>query len=61
MPGPIEVLMSEDVYVQAGFATDSLPALEVEARGREGVVKVRSAVSAADLAALAAAPAEAAP
>jgi hypothetical protein len=53
--------MSEDVYIQAGFATDSLPLLEVEARGREAVVKARSAVRAADLAALAAAPAEAAP
>ena len=56
-----EVLMSEDVYVQAGFATDGLPAHEVEARGREAIVKARSAVRAADLAALAAAPAEAAP
>jgi adenylate cyclase len=55
-----EVLMSEDVYVQAGFDPDDLPSHEVETRGRDATVKARSAVRAADLAALATAPAEAA-
>ena len=46
-----EVLMSEEVYAQAGFDPDDLPAHEVEARGREGVVKVRTGNTAAGLAA----------
>jgi adenylate cyclase len=44
-----EVLMSEEVYVRAGFAVDDLPAHEVEARGREAGVKARSATKAAEL------------
>jgi adenylate cyclase len=47
-----EVLMSEEVYERAGFGPDDLPAHEVEARGREAMVKVRSVVRAADLARL---------
>jgi adenylate cyclase len=46
-----EVLISEDVYAQAGFGPDDLPAYEVDARGREAKVKVRSASLASDLAA----------
>ena len=46
-----EVLMSEDVYVGAGFGPDILPAVEVDARGREARVKARVAARAADLAA----------
>ena len=45
-----EVLMSEDVYVQAGFPPEALPAYEVDARGREAHVKVRAAILAEDLA-----------
>jgi adenylate cyclase len=47
-----EVLMSEEVYVGAGFGPDDLPAHDVEARGREASVKVRSVARAADLARL---------
>jgi adenylate cyclase len=55
-----EVLMSEEVFVQAGFQPEDLPAQEVDARGREARVKARRAARAADLAALIAAPAPAA-
>ena len=47
-----EVLMSEEVYARAGFATDDLPAHEVEVGGRNAVVKGRTAARAADLAIL---------
>ncbi|HKI15014.1 MAG TPA: adenylate/guanylate cyclase domain-containing protein, partial [Roseiarcus sp.] len=47
-----EVMMSEEVYERAGFGADDLPAHEVDARGRDGSVKVRSVTKAADLAAL---------
>ena len=47
-----EVLMSEEVYELAGFGPDDLPAHEVEARGREAIVKARSVARAADLARL---------
>jgi adenylate cyclase len=47
-----EVLMSEEVYERAGFGPDDLPAHDVEARGREETVKVRSVSRAADLARL---------
>jgi adenylate cyclase len=47
-----EVLMSEEVYEGAGFGPDDLPAHDVEARGREASVKVRSVARAADLARL---------
>jgi adenylate cyclase len=47
-----EVLMSEEVYKRAGFGPDDLPAHDVEARGREESVKVRSVTRAADLARL---------
>ncbi len=47
-----EVLMSEEVYERAGFGPDDLPAHDVEARGREDRVKVRSVTRAADLARL---------
>jgi adenylate cyclase len=47
-----EVLMSEEVYVRAGFAADDLPPHEVETRGREARVKARSATRAVDLAKL---------
>src|SRR5580692_5528792 len=56
-----EVLMSEEVYERAGFGADDLPAHEVDARGRDASVKVRTVAKAADLAALIAAPAPAAP
>ncbi|MBV8441529.1 MAG: adenylate/guanylate cyclase domain-containing protein [Hyphomicrobiales bacterium] len=49
-----EVLMSEEVYVHAGFAADDLPSNEVDARGREGKVKVRCVARAADLTSLSA-------
>ncbi len=49
-PFGCEVLMSEEVYIQAGFGPDDLPAHEVGARGREASIKVRSAARAADLA-----------
>ena len=45
-----EVLMSEDVYLRAGFPPDALPAHEVDARGREAQVKARAAALAHDLA-----------
>jgi adenylate cyclase len=54
-----EVLMSEEVYERAGFGPDDLPAQDVEARGREEGVKVRSVARAADLAGLIAAQASA--
>ncbi len=59
-PFGCEVMMSEEVYERAGFGPDDLPAHEVDARGRDGSVKVRSATKAADLAALIAAHAPAA-
>jgi hypothetical protein len=52
--------MSEEVYERAGFGRDDLPAHDVEARGREAIVKARSVVRAADLAGLIAAQAPAA-
>jgi hypothetical protein len=52
--------MSEEVYQRAGFGADDLPAHEVDARGRDGSVKVRSVAKAADLAPLIAAQAQAA-
>jgi len=45
-----EVLMSEEVYERAGFGRDDLPAHDVEARGREAIVKARSVARAEDLA-----------
>ena len=51
-PFGCEVLMSEEVYLRAGFGSDDLPAHEVDARGREATVTVRSAARAADLAVL---------
>jgi adenylate cyclase len=59
-PFGCEVMMSEEVYERAGFGADDLPAHEVDARGRDGSVKVRSVTRAADLAALLAAHAPAA-
>jgi adenylate cyclase len=50
-PLDCEVLMSEEVYAQAGLERDDLPAHEVDARGREARVKARSVARAADLAA----------
>src|SRR5208283_3024466 len=47
-----EVLMSEEVFRRAGLAVDALPAHEVDARGRDGKVRVRAATRAADLAGL---------
>ncbi len=44
-----EVLMSEDVFEQAGFPPDALPAHTVDARGREAQVRVRAAMRAEDL------------
>jgi adenylate cyclase len=44
-----EVLMSEEVYAQAGFAADDLLAHEVEVGGRNAFVKARTAARAADL------------
>ncbi len=38
-----EALMSEEVYRRAGLPADALPAHEVDARGRDGKVKVRAA------------------
>src|ERR1700722_15982724 len=55
-----EVLMSEEVYERAGFGRDDLPAHDVEARGREAIVKARSVARAEDLAGLIAAQAPAA-
>ena len=54
-PFGCEVMMSEEVYQRAGFGADDLPAHEVDARGRDASVKVRSVAKAADLAALIAA------
>ena len=54
-----EVLMSEEVYERAGFGPDDLPAHEVDARGRDAMVKARSVKRAADLARLSAAQAPA--
>ncbi len=45
-----EVLISEEVYRRAGLDPAALPAHEVDARGRDGRVKVRAAKRAADLA-----------
>jgi adenylate cyclase len=45
-----EVLMSEEVYVGAGFASGRLPAHEIDVRGREATVRARSAARAVDLA-----------
>jgi adenylate cyclase len=56
-----EVLMSEEVYERAGFGPDDLPAHEVDARGREAIVKARSVERAADLTGLIAAQAPGAP
>jgi adenylate cyclase len=50
-----EVLISEEVYNQAGFGSDDLPRHDVEARGRVSGVRARSAVRAEDLASLSAA------
>jgi adenylate cyclase len=47
-----EVLMSEEVYERAGFGPGDLPAHEVDARGREAIVKARSVERAGDLARL---------
>jgi class 3 adenylate cyclase len=55
-----EVLMSEEVYVRAGFAPDDLTAHEVEVSGRNAFVKARTAARAAGLAIFAAAQATAA-
>ena len=44
-----EVLMSEEVYQRAGLPPDALPAHEVDARGRDGRIKVRAARQAVDL------------
>ena len=55
-----EVLMSEEVYVQAGFAPDGMAAHEVVVGGRNAFVKARIAARAADLAIFAAAQATAA-
>jgi len=60
-PFGCEVMMSEEVYQRAGFGADDLPAHEVDARGRDAGVKVRSVAKAADLAALVAAQAQAMP
>jgi adenylate cyclase len=60
-PFGCEVMMSEEVYQRAGFGADDLPAHEVDARGRDASVKVRTVAKAADLAALIAAPAPAVP
>jgi adenylate cyclase len=56
-----EVIMSEEVYERAGFGPDDLPAHDVAPRGREAAMKARSVDRAADLAALLAAQAPAAP
>jgi adenylate cyclase len=51
-PYGCEVLMSEEVYEQAGFGPDDLPQHDVEARGRLTGVRARSALRASDLGAL---------
>ena len=48
-PYGCEVLMSEEVYEQAGFGPDDLPQHDVEARGRLTGVRARSALRASDL------------
>jgi adenylate cyclase len=55
-----EVLMSEEVYQRSGLGPVDLPAHEVDARGRDAIVKARSVTRAADLAGLIAAQAPAA-
>ncbi len=47
-----EVLMSEEVFRRAGLPDDALPADEVDARGRDGRVRVRAAKRAGELAGL---------
>jgi adenylate cyclase len=47
-----EVLISEEVYNQAGFGPDDLPRHDVEARGRVSGVRARSALRAEDMASL---------
>ena len=47
-----EVLISEEVYRRAGLDPGALPAHEVDARGRDGKVKVRASKRAAELGAL---------
>jgi adenylate cyclase len=47
-----EALIAEEVCRRAGLAPDALPAHEVDARGRDGKVKVRAAKRAANLAGL---------
>ncbi len=51
-PLDCEVLMSEEVYAQAGFAPDGLPRREVAVRGRAAALQARVAERASDLAAL---------
>ena len=51
-PYSCEVLISEEVYEQAGFGPDDLPLYDIEVRGRTTSVRVRGAVRALDLAAL---------
>ena len=47
-----EVVMSEEVFRRAGLPDDALPADEVDARGRDGRVRVRAAKRAGELAGL---------
>ncbi len=47
-----QVIISDDVYVRAGLAFGALPLQEVDIRGRAEPMRVRTAVDAADLAAL---------
>ena len=47
-----EVLISEEVYEQAGFGPDDLPLYDIEVRGRTTSVRARGAVRALDLAPL---------
>ncbi len=47
-----EVLVSEEVYAQAGLAPDGLPRREVAVRGRAGALQARAAARASDLAGL---------
>jgi len=47
-----EVLMSEEVHVKAGFGPDDRPIHDIDVRGRQSIVRARSAARAADLAAL---------
>jgi adenylate cyclase len=48
-PYGCEVLISEEVYEQAGFGPDDLPQHDVEVRGRVTSIRARSAVRALDL------------